>query len=163
MSSCCERDACAIPTTATNCPVSGTPGAQVDVQTVKALLTTSALQRLEPGPYRFCSAPDCEVVYFDEKGYTFSTADVRVGVWQKQPEGARVVCYCFGENESDIGAEIARDGRSHAAERVRAHIQAGRCACEVRNPRGACCLGDVTAAIKRLATAAARSQTEGMQ
>jgi CopZ-like zinc binding protein len=157
MSSCCERDSCTITPTATNCPVSRTPGAQVDLQTVKALLTTSALQRLEPGAYRFCSAPECDVVYFDDLGHTFSTADVRVGVWQKQAEGGRVVCYCFGENESDMRAEIARDGRSHAAERVRAHIQAGRCACEVRNPRGACCLGDVTAAVKRLAAAAVRA------
>jgi hypothetical protein len=31
---------------------------------------------------------------------------------------------------------------------------AGRCACEVRNPRGACCLGDVAAVVKRVAAAA---------
>jgi hypothetical protein len=139
---------------ATKCPASGTAGARVDLQTVKALLTTTALQRLEPGEYRFCPAPACDVVYFDAKGRTFSISDVRVGVWQKEAQGDRVICYCFGENESDIRAEIARDGGSRAVERVRAHIQAGRCACEVRNPRGACCLGDVAAAVKRLVAAA---------
>ena len=40
--------------------------------------------------------------------------------------------------------------KPHAVERVRAHISAGRCACEVRNPRGACCLGDVTNAVEYL-------------
>jgi hypothetical protein len=39
---------------------------------------------------------------------------------------------------------------SHAVQRVREHISAGRCGCEVRNPRGVCCLGDVTEAVKRM-------------
>ena len=34
--------------------------------------------------------------------------------------------------------------------RIREHIAAQRCACDIRNPRGACCLGDVMAAVKRL-------------
>jgi hypothetical protein len=34
--------------------------------------------------------------------------------------------------------------------RIREHIAAQRCACDVRNPRGACCLGDVMAAAKRI-------------
>lgn len=154
MSSCCEGNDCALPRSAANCPANGTEGSRVDVHTVKALLTTAALQRFEPGEYRFCAAPTCDVVYFDAEGRTFSTSDVEVGVWQKQIQGDRVICYCFGENESDMRTEIARDGGSRAVERVRAHIQAGRCACEVRNPRGVCCLGDVTAAVKRLVAAA---------
>lgn len=160
MSSCCEQPECAIRTGATICPASGTKGAPVDLQTVKALLTTAALQRVEPRTYRFCPDRACDVVYFDDRGHTFSTADLQARVWQKQPEGDRVLCYCFGENESDIRAEIAARGYSDAAERVRSHIQAGRCACEIRNPRGACCLGDVTTAVKRLAAAVARSRAE---
>src|SRR5919204_6293134 len=103
MSSCCERDMCTLNAASAECPVSRTPGARVDVRTVKSLLTTAALQRLKPEEYRFCPAPACEVVYFGS-GHTFSIGDVRVGVWQKQPEGNRVICYCFGENEADIRA-----------------------------------------------------------
>lgn len=156
MPSCCEQSVCARPAVETRCPASGSVGPPVELQTVKALLTTAALQRLEPGAWRFCPDTLCEVVYFDDQGRTFSTGDVRVGVWQKQPEGGRIVCYCFGENETDIAAEIAGTGDSRAAERVRAHIQAERCACEIRNPRGACCLSDVTAAVKRLVSIATR-------
>jgi hypothetical protein len=130
------------------------------LRTVKALLTMTALQRLEAGAYRFCPDPACDVVYFDERGHTFSTADIRVRVWQKQPEDNRVLCYCFGETESDMRAEIAAAGFSNAAERVRSHIQAGRCACEVRNPRGSCCLGEITAALKRLGSAHTSSRAE---
>jgi hypothetical protein len=37
--------------------------------------------------------------------------------------------------------------------RVREHIAAKRCACDIRNPRGTCCLGDVDAAVKRVQAA----------
>lgn len=151
MSNCCDSGLCQAAGLENGaCPVSRTKGVAVELQTIKALLTETALGRLEPGSYRFCADPACVVVYFDESGHTFMTTDLRVSVWQKEPFGERMVCYCFGENEADIRAEVARDGSSRAAERVRAHIQAGRCACEIRNPRGACCLGDVTAAVKRV-------------
>lgn len=133
-----------------SCPVSGTKGKPVELQTVKALLTEEALRRVTTSSYRFCPEPTCQVVYFDEAGHTYSRADIRVPVWQKEPFGARMICYCFGENEADIRAEMDATGNSEAAERVRAHIEAGRCACEVRNPRGVCCLGDVAEAVKRV-------------
>jgi hypothetical protein len=122
----------------------------VDSLTVKALLTETALRRFEPGLYRFCPDASCEVVYFTELPLAFLKSDVRVPVWQKETPGQRTVCYCFGENEADIRIEIERDGHSGAVDRVRAHIAAGRCACEVRNPRGACCLGDVMLAADRM-------------
>jgi hypothetical protein len=90
------------------------------------------------------------VVYFDETGQTYSKSDIRVPVWQKEPFGDRTICYCFGENEADIRAELQVTGHSGAVERVRAHIEAGRCACEVRNPLGVCCLRDVADMVTRV-------------
>jgi hypothetical protein len=119
------------------------------------MLTTAALARYEHHAYRFCPDERCAVVYFGEDGTTFMTSDVRERVWQKESPGRRMVCYCFGENEADIAAEIERRGHSEAVQRVRAHIAGGRCACEIRNPRGACCLGDVIAAVERLSSAKA--------
>lgn len=149
MSSCCASSECA-PNDAACCPVSGTQGSDVDLQTVRAMLTEVALRRVTAAQHRFCTDPACDIVYFADDGRTYSKADLRVPVWQKEPAGARLVCYCFGENEADIRSELERFGKSDAVERVRAHIKAGRCACEVRNPRGACCLGDVSAAVKRV-------------
>jgi len=138
------------------CPRSGTKGYAVDLNTVKALLTSTALGRITGSPHRFCPDPACEIVYFSP-GDTYTVRDLRVPVWQKEPTAARMVCYCFGENEAEIRREIEQHGASHAVERVRAHITAGRCACELRNPRGVCCLGDVVAAVKRMAAHAERS------
>jgi predicted HD phosphohydrolase len=82
-------------------------------------------------------------------------------VWQKEPFGARLVCYCFGETEATIRDEIEMTGRSRAVERVREHIVAKRCACEVRNPRGACCLGDLIAAVRRAEQSSFSSEVLG--
>jgi len=158
MAECC----CPEPSTAGEavvCRVCQTLSKPVDSLTVKALLTESALSVFDPGDYRFCPSAGCDVVYFAEGGPTFSKRDVRAAVWQKEPVGRRTVCYCFGENEGDIAEEIERTGESLAVTRVRAHIAAGRCACEVRNPRGACCLADVTAAVERMRQIAQKGAT----
>jgi hypothetical protein len=114
------------------------------------LLTPAALAQLRLGSFHFCASPECSTVYFSSDGQVFQTNDVRVAVWQKEPNGARVLCYCFGENEVDMRREINIEGRTAAIERVRRHIADRRCACDVRNPRGVCCLGDLTVAVKRL-------------
>jgi len=54
------------------------------------------------------------------------------------------VCYCFGFTRRDIHDEIAETGRSRIAEQISAEVKAGNCACEVKNPSGKCCLGNVT-------------------
>jgi hypothetical protein len=149
MSECCCPPRPDDPAEIRTCPRSGTPGLAVDLITVKSLLTEQALARLTGAPHRFCPDARCEIVYF-AGGESFTVRDVRVPVWQKAPAGQRTVCYCFGENEEAIGREIAEQGTSGAVERVREHIAAGRCACDVRNPRGSCCLGDVTATVTRL-------------
>jgi hypothetical protein len=150
MPSCCGPETRFEPSVSVRCPQSGSPGRAVDRQTVKALLTEAALRRLTTGDYRFCADADCDVVYFSTDGARFATSDLHVRVWQKLPFGTRPVCYCFGESETSIRAEIESIGRSSAVSRIREHVAAGRCACDVRNPRGACCLSDVIAAVARV-------------
>jgi hypothetical protein len=122
----------------------------VDLATLKALLTPQALAQLEMVTFRFCPGVTCDTVYVSDTGKVFSTADVRVPVWQKLPPGDRMLCYCFGETERDIQREIDACGTTGVLARVRAHITERRCACDVRNPRGSCCLGDLTAAVARM-------------
>lgn len=152
MSSCCGSPKPVAAAVALRCPQSGTKGLAVDRLTVKALLRESALRAVRQGPYRFCPDPACAVVYFDNEGPAFRTADLRASVWQKQPAGARTICYCFNENEASMARELGETGRCEAVQRVRDHIAAGRCACDVRNPRGSCCLGDLVKAVARVAS-----------
>lgn len=100
------------------------------------------------------------MVYFGAGGHFFDTTALRVPVWQKAHTGARTICYCFGENEAAMAREFTETGRCDASLRVRDHIAAGRCACEVRNPRGVCCLGDVIKAVARIETECAATVEE---
>ena len=151
MSDCCCPDS---PTTVqAQCPRCGSKGIAVELQTVKALLVPPAMRRLAVTHHRFCPSPHCAVVYFDDGGRTYGREDLRVPVWQKEPEGDRTICYCFDETETAIRDEIARTGCTKGVDRVREHIAAARCACDIRNPKGSCCLGDMIAAVKRVEAA----------
>lgn len=149
MSDCCSAPEATAASQVVACTRCQTKGLPVEELTVKALLTEPALRRFEPGAYRFCPEASCAVVYFSEAGFAFTKDDMRVPIWQKEPPGRRMICYCFDESEAAIAVELRKTGHSQAVERIRAHIAAQRCACEIRNPRGACCLGDVIAAVER--------------
>jgi len=173
VSDCCTPNAngaesCALPNTAaddccvvtpaqtqaasqqTTCPVCGTKGKDVDTHTVKAMLDVS-LRNLASSAYRFCRTESCEVVYFGAGGEVYTEDDLRERVHQKHPDAADVfVCYCFRHTPGSIRQELLLSGASAVVAQVNAGIQAGQCACEIRNPQGSCCLGNVTAAVKRV-------------
>jgi len=130
------------------CPVSGTVGQNVGLLTLKALLTGKALRRLDGIAYRFCAEPDCDVVYFDrDAGSIFDKSDLGVRVGLKESSDPIPICYCFDVTVSDL-----RTGTDVAA-MIGAEVRAGHCACEVKNPQGSCCLGNVSAALARLRAA----------
>lgn len=162
MSSCCPPTPLRDHSARAQCPRSGSAGTRVPTLTVKALLTERALTRVGDGPYWFCPDATCALVYFDAAGGSFGTDEVRVPVWQKVPFGSRALCYCFGETEASIRAELETCGHSAASERIRGQIAAGRCACEIRNPRGVCCLGDVMAGIARVTAAVQGARDPGV-
>lgn len=132
------------------CPVSGAPSGPVGLRTVKSLLTPDALGRVSRLRHFFCTDPGCDTVYFDEDNSCFARRDLRVPVAQKEPQGRRPVCYCFAVTEADILAEMSATGQSTVVERVREHVAAGRCACDLRNPSGKCCLPALLEAVTRL-------------
>jgi hypothetical protein len=66
------------------CPQDGTKGKPVQLITLKSLLVPVALEQLNPATtYGFCPSPNCQVVYFSEQRQTFTTADLKVSVFQK--------------------------------------------------------------------------------
>ena len=122
----------------------------MDTQTVKALPDVS-LTALTSAAYRFCRNESCEVVYYSESDDIYSEDDLRERVHQKHPDAADVfVCYCFRHTPASIQRELLLSGTSTVVAQVNAGIGAGQCACEIRNPQGSCCLGNVTATVKRM-------------
>lgn len=145
----CSPDGCEIPETSRSCPRCGRAGRLVGEETVRAMLRPGLLpRRIGPGGLRFCATPSCGVLYFDGGAWTAdkSQAQVRVGI--KETDDPVPLCYCFGHTRADVVAEVASSGGSTIPERIAAEVKAGRCACETKNPSGACCLGEVRKAVK---------------
>jgi hypothetical protein len=133
------------------CPECGEQGQPVERLTLKALLRPDALAHLDSGEYRFCRTRTCNIVYFAEAAkslYHKSALKVRVG--RKETSEPLPLCYCFGHTVASVREEIEQAGRSTAVETITVHIQAGRCGCDVNNPGGKCCLGEVGRVVKEL-------------
>lgn len=127
------------------CPVCGAKGKPVQGQTVKALLSVS-LREAQDMEYLFCKTQTCPVVYFSYDGeQTFTVEQVRERVYQKEPEsGDAFICYCFRHTVEDIRTG-SPESRKAIVDDINTGINAGQCACDLRNPQGSCCLGNVRA------------------
>ena len=149
VTSCCSSEGAFAPGPA--CPANGRVGRRVPATTVQALVTPDVAPQLELSRlYFLCLDRDCDIVYYSDAGEVISSDRLTTPVGCKQPAGQRILCYCFGESEPSITAELRQTGRSGVEERIRSHIAAGECLCECRNPTGTCCLGDVRRAVRDL-------------
>ena len=150
MSDCCSADAkigrmpVVLP-----CPVNGTRSKQVDMLTVKSLVRTLPLE-MPNTQYYFCDASDCDVVYFasESDAPIFRREDLLVRVGAKETADPIPVCYCIGFTRTEIQREVVETGRSTIVDRIKAEVKAGNCSCEVKNPSGKCCLGELTRIVK---------------
>ncbi len=142
------------------CPSCRHSGKPVPRQTVKSLLAVS-LRSVAEADYHFCRTRRCPVVYFaSAAGAPYTTADIRERVYQKEPERHDVfVCYCFRHTVSEL-REASAAAASRLMRDITDGIQAGQCACELRNPQGSCCLGNVRASIKQLTRPGTERTTE---
>ncbi|HJV48124.1 MAG TPA: hypothetical protein VJ549_02495 [Geothrix sp.] len=137
------------PRTAASCPACGTEGKPVKPVTLRSLLQSHLRAQVREEAYRFCASPDCALVYFSDDGaQTFTRADLTVRVGVKERNAPRPLCYCFDHNAEDIREEWGRTGKSAILESIKAKVKAGVCSCEVTNPSGGCCLGDITKELK---------------
>jgi len=127
---------------AMRCPKCEQAGSAVDRITLKALLTADGLRRAVPRQPHYCATRKCSVVYFDAaENVTFTESELTVPVYAKHPDDATVpVCYCFAVS---VGTMCDAARSRELREMVTREVQAGHCACEVKNPKGACCLGDL--------------------
>ena len=156
MSDCCSTEsprtiAAANPAekTKANCPRCGQVGQPVALQTLKHQVKPEHLETVETGSFNFCRTATCDAVYFNERGAVLTKADVRQRIGLKETQDPVPICYCFGFTEAMAVEEILATGKCTIPQRITAEIKAGNCACEIRNPQGSCCLGNIAAAVKR--------------
>jgi len=132
------------------CPECAQTGKPVQGQTVKALLSVS-LRAVRDIEYLFCRTQTCSVVYFSsDGGQSFTLGEVRERVYQKEPEAVDVpICYCFRHTAGDLRMGSA-EARAAILDDINTGIDAGQCACDLRNPQGSCCLGNVRSLLRKL-------------
>lgn len=144
----------------TACPRCGGAGRSVGRVTLQAILKPEATLRLLAFKPRFCRSRACDVLYYGADGRVVEKRDSTVPVGIKETEDLALLCYCLGITRSDIRHEVEDTGSSDAPSRVLATIRANRSACEVKNPSGTFCLGDVKEAVREAqeSTSTARAQ-----
>lgn len=134
----------------TLCPECGKQGSSVVRLTLGALLKPEHRHRI---PHEeeccVCRTSTCDVAYFlpDKALFRKDDLSVRVGLKESNDPHAPV-CYCFGWTPMRIREELETTGRSTAIEQIKAQVKAGNCYCEVTNPQGSCCLGNVAKAVQ---------------
>jgi hypothetical protein len=126
---------------------------------VRAILKPELAAPRGDGAHRFCPNPTCDHLYFDGEWVALKH-DARVRVGLKESSDPVPLCYCFGFTRADVRAEVHATGKCSIPDRITAEVQAGNCACETKNPSGACCLGEVRKAIKEARASVSSNDTE---
>lgn len=132
------------------CPECSKIGKPVQGQTIKSLLSVS-LRQVQDVQYLFCRTQTCPVVYFSVDGeQAFTLQEVRERVYQKEPKAEDVfICYCFRHTVGELRNALPED-RIAIVDNINMGINAGQCACDLPNPQGSCCLGNVNRKTKQL-------------
>jgi hypothetical protein len=131
------------------CPVSHTLSRKVQHRTVEHMLKPGKAASLTSAQYYYCTDPSCDVVYFSNESVPYFTVeDVAVKVLSKDKSDEVNVCYCFDWTRARIKEELVRTGKSTASLQIAKEVEAGNCACDIKNPKGECCLGDVNSVVK---------------
>ncbi|WP_201352741.1 putative iron-sulfur cluster-binding metallochaperone [Hydrogenimonas urashimensis] len=129
------------------CPQCGKAAQTVPAVTLKYLLKSEAKAALETlEGFRFCKTSECGVVYFRDDIILWED-DLTVPVGIKEGTIPAMLCYCFGWSREKMADEIARTGKSHALEEIKARIKDSGCCCKILNPSGRCCLADIELAL----------------
>jgi hypothetical protein len=148
MSECCNGPQCSTDTTGL-CPLCGEKGKRVGRITPENLLCEEQAAKLIQADYYFCPTPSCDGVYFSQNGdQHFTKKDVKTRVGLKENDDPIPVCYCFDFTRDKILDDIRQSGTSHASTYITEKVQASECACEIKNPSGRCCLGEINSTVK---------------
>lgn len=130
------------------------PGCNRNGKKVKEITLNNLLKNdKEPGSesYQVCTTQNCNIVYFSESdSQRFNKDDLKVRFGLKEAESPRTLCYCFNHSVEEIESEIIATGDSKAISKIKTSMKENGCDCEITNPLGGCCMGEISKVIKDL-------------
>jgi len=148
-----EHTCCSIPASGDTsiCKECGNKGKSVKKITFKSIVKEPKYEIIKGfDRFYFCETPNCQVVYFNNEEQVYlHKEDIKVRVGIKETENPIPVCYCFRWTRERIYDQIKQFGYSTAVQEISDKVKAGECACEIKNPSGRCCLGEVNKIVKR--------------
>lgn len=132
------------------CPRCQEGGILVNLATPENLLKESVKTQLRLNHvYKFCKNSSCSISYFTEdKSHYFAVEDLKEKATLKDKGMDVKVCYCFGHTRQSVLSELQSAQKSTVIENIKLNMKNPGCFCEVSNPQGGCCLGNVAAWIK---------------
>lgn len=132
------------------CPKCNGEGIVVQSITPKNLIKDDVHHQVRADlTYKYCKNENCDASYFTEdKSHYFTINDLRERPTLKDKGLDVKVCYCFGHTRQSVLSELKATGQSTVLEDIKSKMKDPGCFCEVSNPQGSCCLGNVTAWIK---------------
>ena len=147
---CCLIEQTPAPALAT-CPVSKTSSRKINRRTLEHLLKPDSVKKIQNVQYYYCNEPSCDVVYFSHQGPSyFIKADLTVKIFHKDNGDNVNVCYCFDWTRERIEEQIRSTGQSTASQEIAQLVKDQKCICDITNPKGRCCLGDINRVIKEV-------------
>ncbi len=128
----------------TLCPNCGKEGKAVPLITIRAQVRRDhhRYSQLTTG-YYCTSAEDDLVYYFADSDTTIWKTDLVEPGPVKGKGDDTMICFCFRHRRQEILDDYRKNGKSVIEIQIRKKVKAGACSCEVSNPAGKCCLGNV--------------------
>ena len=99
--------------------------------------------------FSFCATPSCDVVYF-KNTFLIHINDVKYSIGFKNKSYPSTVCYCFDWTKEKILKQIELTGTTSALEEIKEKVKNKACLCEIKNPKGKCCMSDVKKTINEI-------------
>ena len=118
------------------CPVNGNEYGSVGIKTILHHLSEPWKKDLSSKSFYFCTAKDCDVVYFAQDDSVILKSELRTKVGVKENPPDRMICYCFGVSCSTV------EKNTSVVNFVKEKTEQALCSCETSNPSGRCCLKD---------------------
>jgi len=133
------------------CPESATDSKKIQHRTIEHLVKQDLVERILDSQYYYCADADCPVVYFSPDGASkFTIDELQLAVFEKDSGKNVNVCYCYDWTRGRIEDEIRETGVSTASKEVAEKVRASLCECDIKNPKGTCCLGDLNAYVREV-------------
>ncbi len=123
-----------------NCPTCNKKGKKVFNSVFKSNVKAESFSKIDlNGDNYICFNPDCETVYYNDKGLVIHYSELKREIWFKNFAERKIICYCNNIDREQINLAL-KDHNLETWEEITSHYRKKVIEkCEILNPTGYCC------------------------